>query len=131
MDQKAKHENIIFDIEKHSNVEQEVHEMPNRGIILKPRSLWTEEQPTGHRVSSISIEMKWKVWTRGPQKRPNYRKQSPVKGIMFEIYPRERGIHTFQTPLIIQEHGDDKNLMDKLLLVNLINSSNPKYVHNR
>jgi hypothetical protein len=50
---------------------------------------------------------------------------------MFEIYPRERGIHTFQAPLIIQEHGDDKNLMDKLLLVNLINSSSPKYVHSQ
>jgi hypothetical protein len=72
-----------------------VHEMPNRGTILKPRSLWIEEQLTGHRVSSISTRMKWKVWTRGPQKCPSYRKQSLVKGIMFEIYPRERSIHMF------------------------------------
>jgi hypothetical protein len=39
MNQKARQENIIFDIKKHKDVEQEVHEMPNRGTILKPRSL--------------------------------------------------------------------------------------------
>jgi hypothetical protein len=32
---------------------------------------------------------------------------------MFEIYPRKRGIHTFEAPLTIQEQGDDKNLEDK------------------
>jgi hypothetical protein len=32
---------------------------------------------------------------------------------MFEINLRERGIHTFQAPLTIQKHGDDKNLKDK------------------
>jgi hypothetical protein len=52
-----------------------------------------------------------------------------MRGIMFEIYPKKKGIHTFQAPLIIQEHGDNKNLKDKLLLVNLTNSSSPKYVH--
>ncbi len=86
-----------------------MHETPNRGTILKPRSLWTEEQPTGHRVSSISMGMKWKVWTRGPHKHLTYGKQFPMRGIMFEIYPRERGIHIFQAPLTIQEHGDDFN----------------------
>jgi hypothetical protein len=87
--------------------------MPNRGTILKPISLWTKEQPIGHWVSSIGTGMKWKVWTRGQQKRPSYRKQSLVGGIMFEIYPRKRGIHTFQAPSTIQKHGDDKNLEDK------------------
>jgi hypothetical protein len=67
----------------------------------------------------------------GPQKCPSYRKQSQAKGIMSEIYPIKRGIHTFQAPLTIQEHGDDKNLKDKLLLVNLTNSSSPKFVHSR
>jgi len=36
---------------------------------------------------------------------------------MFEIYPRKRGIHTFQAPLTIQKDGDNRNLKEKLLLV--------------
>jgi hypothetical protein len=75
--------------------------------------------------------MKWKVWIGGPQKCPSYKKQSQVRGTKFEIYPRKRGIHIFQAPLTIQEHGDDRNLKDKLLLVDPTNSSNLKFVHNQ
>jgi len=39
MDQKAKQENIIYDLEKHFDAKQKVHKMPNRGTILKPKSL--------------------------------------------------------------------------------------------
>ncbi len=35
-----------------------VHETPNRGTILKRKSLWTKEQPKGHQVSSIGTGMK-------------------------------------------------------------------------
>jgi len=43
MDQKAKQENIIFDIAKYQNADQEVYETPNKGVILEPKSLQTEE----------------------------------------------------------------------------------------
>jgi hypothetical protein len=35
-------------MEKHRDVDQEVYEMPNRGIVLEPGSLRTKEQPTWH-----------------------------------------------------------------------------------
>jgi hypothetical protein len=54
-----------------------------------------------------------------------------VKGIRFGVYPRERGIHTFQAPLIVQEHGDDRNPRDELLLADLGNSSNPESMHSQ
>jgi hypothetical protein len=46
------------------------------------------------------------------------------------MYPRKKGIHNFQAPLIVQEYGDDKNPRDELLLTNLRISS-PKFVHSR
>jgi hypothetical protein len=39
------------------------------------------------------------------------------------VYPREGGIHVFQTPFTIQEHGEKINPRDELLLVDLGNSS--------
>jgi hypothetical protein len=43
MDQKPRWENIIFDIIEYQNADQEVYEMPNRGIIFEPKSLQIEE----------------------------------------------------------------------------------------
>jgi hypothetical protein len=54
-----------------------------------------------------------------------------VKGIRFEVYPIKGVIHVFQTPSIVQEHREKRNPRDKLLLVDLGNSSNPKFVNNR
>jgi hypothetical protein len=34
---------------------------------------------------------------------------------MLEVYIREGGIHAFQTPSTIQEHGDERNSRDELL----------------
>jgi hypothetical protein len=53
-----------------------------------------------------------------------------MRAINFEMYPRKKGIHDFQASLIVQEHGDDKNPRDELLLTNLRISS-PKFVHSR
>ncbi len=44
-----------------------------------------------------------------------YKMQSIVRGIMLEVYIREGGIHAFQTPSTIQEHGDERNSRDELL----------------
>ncbi len=38
------------------------------------------------------------------------------------MYPRKKGIHDFQAPLIVQKHGDDKNPSNELLLAEIINS---------
>jgi len=54
-----------------------------------------------------------------------------MKGIIYKIYPREGGIHAFQTPFIIQEHGDEKNLKDELLLSNPGIFSSAKSMHNQ
>jgi hypothetical protein len=54
-----------------------------------------------------------------------------MKGIEFDVYPREGGIHVFQAPSIIQEHGEERNPRDKLLLAKPINSSSPKFVNSR
>jgi hypothetical protein len=35
--------------------------------------------------------MKQEVWIGGPQRCPNYRKRNRVRGIKFEVYPKERG----------------------------------------
>jgi hypothetical protein len=43
-----------------------------------------------------------------------------LRGIRFKVYPREGGIHVFQTPLIIQEHGEKINPRDKLILANTL-----------
>jgi len=53
-----------------------------------------------------------------------------VRGIRFKIYPREGVIHVFQAPSTIQEHREEKNPRDKLLLVGLGNSSSIKFVNN-
>jgi len=68
---------------------------------------------------------------QGPWKRFNSRRWFLIRGIWFKVYPKERSIHVFQAPLIVQEHGDDKNPKDELLLANLGNSSSPKSMHSR
>jgi len=42
-----------------------------------------------------------------------------MKGIRFEIYRKKKGIHSFQTPSIIQEHGVEINPKEELLLADL------------
>jgi hypothetical protein len=54
-----------------------------------------------------------------------------IRGIKFKVYPRERTIHLFQAPLIIQKHGNDKNPRDELLLENPQKNSSPKHMHSR
>jgi hypothetical protein len=41
-----------------------------------------------------------------------------MKGIKFDVYPREGVIHAFQMPSIIQEHRKERNPRDKLLTAN-------------
>jgi hypothetical protein len=67
---------------------------------------------------------------KGPQKCIGYIRQSLVKGIRSKIYPREGVIHVFQAPSTIQEHREEKNPRDKLLLVGPGNSSSIKFVNN-
>jgi hypothetical protein len=55
--------------------------------------------------------------------------QSLVMGIKSKLYPREGDIHVFQALSIVQKHGDEKNLRDKLLLADLGNSSSPECVN--
>ncbi len=123
MDQKPRWENIIFDIVEYQNAYQEVYEMPNRGIILEPKSLQIEEWFARHdHMFLVGMGVRWKVCTKGPSKYFGYRRQFPMKGINSEMYPRKKGIHDFQAPLIVQKHGDDKNPSNELLLAEIINS---------
>ncbi len=55
--------NTDSDLEENWDVKQELYEMPNQGIVLEPRILWTKEQLVWHWVFSIGIGMKRKVWT--------------------------------------------------------------------
>ncbi len=73
---------------------QEVYETPNMGIILEPRSLQIEEWPIKHQLSLVKVEAKRKVWIRGLQICPGYRKQSPMKGIKSNVHQRE-GVSMF------------------------------------
>jgi hypothetical protein len=51
-----------------------------------------------------------------------------VRGIKFEVNPKEGGIHAFQAPYVVEEHGEEKNPRDELLLVNLGNFLSPKSI---
>jgi hypothetical protein len=42
-----------------------------------------------------------------------------MKGIRFEVYPREGVFHASRAPSTIQEHGDKRNPRDELLLVDI------------
>ncbi len=67
MDQKPRWENIIFDIVEYQNAYQEVYEMPNRGIILEPKSLQIEEWFARHdHMFLVGMGVRWKVCTKGP-----------------------------------------------------------------
>jgi hypothetical protein len=71
------------------------------------------------------------VW--GSHKCPSYRKrspkQSPIRGIKVHAYPKEGVIHVFQVSFIVQEHQEERNPRDELLMVDFGNSSNLKYVN--
>ncbi len=131
MDQEAKWENIISNIKEHRDVDWKVYETSNKGTLLEPRSLRREEWPTRHHVSSMGMGVWREAWIGGPQKCHGYRKWYLMKGIIYKIYPREGGIHAFQTPFIIQEHGDERNLKDELLLSNPGIFSSAKSMHNQ
>jgi hypothetical protein len=60
---------------------------------------------------------------KGSRETPWLQKRYPMRGIKYDVYPRERVIHVFQTPFVIQEHQEVKNLGEKLLLMDLGNSS--------
>jgi len=45
------------------------------------------------------------------------------------VYPKEGVIHVFKVSSIVQEHQKERNLGDELLMVNVGNSSNLKYVN--
>ncbi len=80
---------------------------------------------------SIGIGVKIEVWRGDPQRCLSYKRKYLMRGIRFEIYPIKGVIHAFQTPFVVQEHQEKKNPKDKLLLVDLGNSSSSKYVNNR
>jgi hypothetical protein len=52
-----------------------------------------------------------------------------MKGIKVYVYPKRRVIHVFQVLSIVQEHQEERNPRDELLMVDLGNSSNIKYVN--
>ncbi len=105
--------------------------MLNRCTILEPKSLWIEKWPTWHWVSLIRMEVKQTNLDKRSIKIPNYIRWYLIRGIKFKVYPRERTIHLFQAPLIIQKHGNDKNPRDELLLENPQKNSSPKHMHSR
>jgi hypothetical protein len=53
-----------------------------------------------------------------------------MKGIKVYVYPKEGVIHVFQVSSIIQKHQKERNPGDELLMVDIGNFSNPKYVNN-
>ncbi len=53
-------------LEENWDANCEVYETPNKGIVLEPKILWIEKQPTRHWISSIRVGAKWEVWTQGP-----------------------------------------------------------------
>ncbi len=116
-------------LEENKDAYQEMYETPNKGTTLEPKSLQTKAWHVGYWVSPMEIGAIREVWIGGPQKHLSYRKRFPMKGIKFDVYPRKGGIHAFQAPSTIQEHGEERNPRDKLLLANLINSSNPKFMN--
>lgn len=71
MDQKAKWQNMNLDLEKNRDVEQELYETSNKGIVLELRSLWIKEWPTRHQVSLIEVGTRKKVQTKGLYIRKN------------------------------------------------------------
>lgn len=54
-----------------------------------------------------------------------------MRWIKFEVYPRKGVIHVVQVPSIVQEHWEERNLKDKLLLVNLERFSSSESVNNQ
>ncbi len=65
MDQKGMCKNMNSNLEENWDVDQEVYETLNRGIVLELKSLQTKEQPARHHASSVDIGTKNKVWTGG------------------------------------------------------------------
>jgi hypothetical protein len=54
-----------------------------------------------------------------------------MKGIRSKVYPREGGIHDFQTPFIVQKHGEETNPRDEMLLANRRNFSSLEFVNSQ
>jgi len=54
-----------------------------------------------------------------------------MKGIKPNVYPRERVIHAFKMPSIIQEHREERNTRDELLFGDHGNFSNLESVNSR
>jgi hypothetical protein len=52
------------------------------------------------------------------------------EGIKFEIHPRKGDIHVFQMPFVVQEHQEERNPRDEVLLADPRNFSSSKFVNN-
>jgi len=52
-----------------------------------------------------------------------------MKGIEVYVYPKKKVIHVFQVSSIVQKHQEERNPREELLMVDLGNSSNLKYVN--
>jgi len=82
-----------------------MYETLNKGTILEPKSLQTKEQLARYWVSLVEIGVIREVWIGGPQKHLGYRKQSPMKGIRFDVYPREGLTMLFKHHLLFKNMG--------------------------
>lgn len=75
--------------------------------------------------------MRKEVWIKVPHRHLGYKMLFLMKGIRFEVYPREKDIHTFQVPFDVQEHWEKKNPNDELLLADPRNFSSPKFMNSQ
>jgi hypothetical protein len=112
-----------FDMEENWDVDQKVYETLNMGTILEPWSFRIKELFVGHRVSLVGMGVQIEVWIGGPHRCLGYKRWFLIRGTRHEVYLRKGGIHVFQAPSIVQEHGEEINPRDKLLLENPKNSS--------
>jgi hypothetical protein len=53
-------------LEKNWDVDQELYETLNRGIIFKPKNFQIEERPIEHHVFLVKIGAKREVWIGSP-----------------------------------------------------------------
>jgi hypothetical protein len=125
MDQKARCQNMNSNLEKNQDVDHKMYETPNRGIVLELKSLRIKEGPTRHWVFLVKVGAKRKMWTKGLQIHPSYRRQSLVRRIKFDVY-QEKGLS-----MLSKCHREKRNLGDDLLMVDLGNSSNLNFVNSR
>ncbi len=84
--------------------------------MLDRRLLKTKVKPTWHRSFLPQEVVRHEVWTKGFQKRPNYRQQSPQRKMQSTTHPNQWVQYTFQPQSVVQSQKDQDEARTSIIL---------------